>query len=548
MTNSSFYTKFILALSAIVLISCDKDFNQLESDIIDDDIHSGMTRQEVAIVAHDRSTGEVQSNNATLNQLGVYDNPVFGKTVSHFVTQLEFASNNQNPSLFKPEVDSVYLYVPYFSTATGTASDNNETTTLYELDSIYGDKDAAFKLQVYENGYYLRDADPAAADGVQRYFSGDRAMVESLKVGNPLNNSTNTEENELFKFSPKEVVRRYQRPNGGALKTLERKAPGIYLNLDKTVIQQKIFNTDAANRLNNNVFKNYFRGLYFRVEQTGNAVMTMPKFAEGTVTIKYRDFPITTDTEGNVIADETKDKIVKTLVFNLTGNRINFFENTYNTAFTNAIATDDSAQGDEKLYVKGGAGSMAVLEIDEATIEGLKAQKNNILINEANIVFHIDDSETAMGKTVNGNKAIEPFRLYLYDLKNNQPIYDYYADASSSTSFPKYNKGILGGIVNATATKRGTQYKIRVTNYISQIVRGDSTNVKLGLVVTENINVISSNRLKTPFVEPSNKGDINVKWAPTGSVLHPFGTVLHGSTAADEKKRLKLEIYYTKPN
>lgn len=537
MTKSSFLRNLILAFSVLLIISCDSDYNQLNSDIIDDDIHSGMTRQEIAVVAHDRAVGSVQSNNATLNQLGVYDNPVFGKTVSHFVTQIEFATNNQNPTLFEPVVDTVYLYVPYYSTATGTTTVSDETSTTYELDSIYGNKNASFKLQVYENGYYLRDADPAAADGIQRYYSGDRTMVESLKVGNPLNNSADATENDQFKFSAAEVVRKV------GTKTVERKAPGIYLNLDKTVVQQKIFNTEAANRLNNNVFKNYFRGLYFKVEQTGDGVMTMPRFQEGVITIKYRDWPITTDTAGNVIADKSGDKTTKTLLFNLTGNRVNFFDNTYDTAFSTAIATDDSDKGDDRLYVKGGSGSMAVIDIDNEAISAMKAD-GNLLINEANLVFYIDDSATGMGKTVNGVQAVEPFRLYIYDLKNNQPIYDYYADATSSTSFPKYNKGIHGGIVNATASKRGTQYKIRLTNYISQIVRGDSTNVKLGLVVTENINLISSGKIQTPFEE----GDVQVKWTPTGSVLHPFGTVLHGSNSADEKKRLKLEVYYTKPN
>jgi len=542
MTNSSFFKKLILALSVVFFISCDKDFNQLESDIIDEDIHSDLLRQEIAVVAHDRALGSVQSNNAALNQLGVYDNPVFGKTVSHFVTQMEFATNNQNPTLFEPVIDSVYLYVPYYSRATGTTTTAGETSTQYELDSIYGNKEASFRLQVYENGYYLRDADPAAADGVQRYYSGDRAMVEERKVGNPLNNG-DAIENENFKFSPAEIVRQFRRPDN-TLKIIERLAPGIFLNLDKAVIKQKIFDTDAANRLNNNVFKNYFRGLYFKVEQKTDAVMAMAKFQEGKVTVKYTDWPITTDEDGTVVADKTKEKIVKTLVFNLTGNRVNFFDNTYNSTFTDALATTNAEKGDERLYVKGGAGSMAVIDIDNEALNALKADKN-LLINEANLVFNVDDSQNGMGKTVNGSKAIEPFRVYLYDLKNNQPIFDYYADATSSTSFPKYNKAIHGGILALDATtKRGTQYKIRLTNYISRVVRGDSTNVKLGLVVTENINVISSGLIKEPFSE----GDIQVKRTPSSSAVHPFGTVLHGSNSADEKKRLKLEIYYTKPN
>jgi hypothetical protein len=35
---------------------------------------------------------------------------------------------------------------------------------------------------------------------------------------------------------------------------------------------------------------------------------------------------------------------------------------------------------------------------------------------------------------------------------------------------------------------------------------------------------------------------------PESSVMNPLGTILHGSNSTDEDKKLKLEIYYTKPN
>ena len=34
---------------------------------------------------------------------------------------------------------------------------------------------------------------------------------------------------------------------------------------------------------------------------------------------------------------------------------------------------------------------------------------------------------------------------------------------------------------------------------------------------------------------------------PLASVINPLGTVLHSPNSADPEKRLKLEIYYTKP-
>lgn len=86
---------------------------------------------------------------------------------------------------------------------------------------------------------------------------------------------------------------------------------------------------------------------------------------------------------------------------------------------------------------------------------------------------------------------------------------------------------------------------MRITNHINNIINNDSTNVKLGLVVTENINVVSNATLKTPFTT----SETEVEKLPVSSVTYPFGTVLYGSSSnVPEDKRLKLEIFYTKPN
>jgi hypothetical protein len=76
------------------------------------------------------------------------------------------------------------------------------------------------------------------------------------------------------------------------------------------------------------------------------------------------------------------------------------------------------------------------------------------------------------------------------------------------------------------------------------VKHADSTNVKLGIVVTEEISIANSSKLRTPNAFLSQ--------APKASVMSPLGTILYGgkstSTNPAEDKRLKLEIYYTKPN
>jgi hypothetical protein len=71
-----------------------------------------------------------------------------------------------------------------------------------------------------------------------------------------------------------------------------------------------------------------------------------------------------------------------------------------------------------------------------------------------------------------------------------------------------------------------------------------SKNVKLGLVVTESIAAITNAKLETPVT-----GNNDIEFSPLASVMNPLGTILYGSSLnVPENKRLKLKIYYTKPN
>ena len=139
-------------------------------------------------------------------------------------------------------------------------------------------------------------------------------------------------------------------------------------------------------------------------------------------------------------------------------------------------------------------------------------------------------------------------RIYLYDLENNVPILDYTFDGTENNSNPKLDKLIHGGIIEREEVepKKGTQYKIRLTRYLMSLLADEdaSKNVKLGLVVTESIAAITNARLQTPITDNND-----IKFSPLASVMNPLGTVLYGSSlSVPENKRLKLKIYYTKPN
>ena len=156
--KKSFFKIASLFVLFVLIVSCDKDFNSIGSDIVDDP-HFELEEYEVQnIIGYSKATGPVQSNNLPINSLGIYKDPYFGTTKAQFVSQVELS--NANPTIgTNPVIDSVYLYIPYFSTLESTTDDGER---IYELDSVYGYSETAkFRLHVYENGYFLRDFDPA---------------------------------------------------------------------------------------------------------------------------------------------------------------------------------------------------------------------------------------------------------------------------------------------------------------------------------------------------------------------------------------------------
>lgn len=543
------FKSFLFALLLSMFASCDKDYNDIGTNVVgEDDHYTASVDSTKSILAYNQKTGPVQTNGLTINALGFYNNPVFGKTTASFVSQVTMST--PDPTFYNPSqvvVDSVYLYVPYFSEFKSKDNTTGDTTYKDDLDSIQNQA-GKFKLSVYESGYFLRDLDPAIGfQEAQKYYSNQTNDFTSAIVGARLNDTTDTKQNNEFEFSNKEIKLSYQK-NGAAV-VKERLAPGMFLTLNRAFFKNKIVNAPAGKLVNNNIFKEYFRGLYFKAEPTTNntnqGAMALLDFSRAKLTMVYHDQTSATVTT----------RVRKTLLFNLSGSSVNLFENDENSVYQNAVLAANPTLGDEKLYLRGQEGSMTIIELFKGVAIGstdvlseLKEMRdNNWLINEANITFYID--RNAMGT------APEPNRIYLFDIENNTPIIDYFADATKGND-AKFNKLIHSGILQVeTSTTsaeydkgEGIRYTIRLTNHIRNLIKNNPDfnlkNVKLGLVVTENIGNINNSGLKNPITTSSTI----VKNTPASSVMNPLGTVLYGTkSTVIEAKRMKLKIYYTKP-
>ena len=597
--KNNFLKISLLLATFFALTSCDKDFNSLGSDLVDD-THFNLEKYDASVIAYSKATGPVQTNNLPVNALGIYKNPVFGTTKAHFVTQLQLA--NPNPTIgtnitIDPVKDSVYLYIPYFS---HLDSDTTVADT-YILDSISGNVNSTMNLKIYRNGYTLRNfspnPDPLDGSYNQKYYSDDKDLVENVST-DQLNDNANSEENTAFKFKKENYIKYKTNENGewldanGVVTTdtekrvvLKKFTPGMWINLNKQYIKNNILEAPSSALLNNNNFKEYFKGLYFQINENSgeDGALAMLDFSKGKVYIQYHSDITTTNDSGTVTVNSKKE-----LVLNLSGNTVNFYDYENDANYQSYLNASNAVTGDEKLYLKGGEGSVVfldlfgkddiekVVKLSDGTYEiqsganGIPDELDNLrlkgwLINNANLTFYIENSN--QGMNASSQRPKEPRRIYLYDATNNRALVDYSFDGTTAPN-SKNNKYDFGGImkfdnIDNQTNEPGILYKINITSYINNIVNNqDKTiknNYKLGLSVTENILATNSVLLKTPLPvsNPVGSTPLQVKFVPTASAMNPLGTILHGplstATYTDDNgneipMKLKLEIFFTKPN
>ncbi|TBW29863.1 DUF4270 domain-containing protein [Gramella sp. KN1008] len=488
-------------------VGCDEDYTDIGGEIINNP--TNVELREVDVNASSKKINSIQTNNLFNYFLGVNKNPVYGESTASIVTQVNLGRNDPDFG-DNTQLDSVVLRIPYFSSEAESAG--NDENVEYVLDSVFGE--GSFKLSVYETSYFLNDLDPNAGfEERQKYYSDQQPEIEENIVGEALYVDDSFEPSSSS-FETYEVA------DSGASDTITN-APALYIKLPVSYFQRKIIDKEGSDELlNNNNFKNYFRSLFIKAEDNGtegSQILFNLSNSDAKITLYY-SYEI--DDEGETVQRRGS------LDLNFSGgNRFNTYSGEFPQEILEAIETPAEA---DNLYLMGQEGSMAIIDIfpDPTVLEELR--QNDWLVNEANLIFYVNQDE--MGD------AIEPERLYLYDLENNSILADYQNDASFNESNPELSRTIFSAPLERGEDERGVFYKIRITQHVASILSEDSENVKLGLVVTGNINDAGSSAVR---------GIEDLERVPRATTQSPYGTILYGDEAADEEKRLKLRIYYT---
>ena len=548
--------KLLSVFFIILIYSCDKEFASIDSDVIsaENAINFNTSSIDYPIVASNLRLNPVKSNNLPSFMLGYNNNPFYGESKASFLGQIV-------PAEFSPSfgenvvLDSVVLTIPYYSRGVDTDDDGNIS---YEIDSVYGN--TATKLYVYKSNFYLRDFNPSGDFSDSQNYYSNGALSNSETINQSEIEAELLYESGVLGDGSDDFIQSSERIDLTLLDSLGESyvassiAPAVRLKLNNPNdnFWESLFFENEGNPelINPNTFKEFFRGLYIKADGVNSeGSMMLLNFASSNtkLTIHYTSETSTdSDTDSGGTSSETITS-QNEYVLNFTDNLVNIYENNFQVDVSNS----NTVEGDERIYLKGGEGYMSTVDLFGGDIQDENGEmvnafehfKNsfydeeneiaNKIINEAYIEFFVDQTQDI---------GSEPDRIYLYNFEQNTALIDYFLDQSVSSTTINAKINHLEPLTRDgdSITGEGVKYKIRITEHLNNLILRDSTNAKLALVVTSNVGSIDNFSIL-------NSGEENRDF-PSGAILTPKGTVLHGSQSEDIDKRPRIKIYYTDPD
>ncbi|MDA9365758.1 DUF4270 domain-containing protein [Flavobacteriaceae bacterium] len=419
--------------------------------------------------------------------------------------------------------------------------DDNATyqsgNNVYQIDSVYGNREATFNLKVYELGAYLNELDPSDNfETTQAFYSTQDYYEEGF--------SRAVLHDDIISLNFDEIRINYKEDDpetpdvDETLQVETRLSPRLRVPLDIGFFQENFIDKEGSTDLETSVnFQKALRGIIIRAEDFSEDLYMLLDIQNAAVNIVYEfDDYQTQGTLGDT-SDDTVEKVEKEISLAFNGIRINTLKNSlFDAAVQEQLIASSNNTPTNRLYVQSGTflGKIRLFDIENQNenelIESLRGQ--SWLINEANLIFYIDPNLAS-------SQELLAQRLYLFAYNSGFPLSDYVSDGSVSNFGRNSNKKIFGGLLEYDDNNVPYRYKFNITDHISNIIRNDSINFDLGLVVNADINNI------TP-IKAVTESEQDLVY-PLTATLNPLGAILIGShpDASSEDKKVRLELIYS---
>ena len=479
-------------------------------------------------------TNQLDSDNdGVVDAFDVDPNDPNSNSDSDNLTDLEESRANLNP--LNPDSDGDGILDHEDDDNAGYDSEDS----VYEIDSLYGNPEARFNLKVTNLTYYLNTLDPTLNfEKDQLYYSNQDFYEDGFYDQVLFDDQIELNFDELRFLYKEDDPETEDVDETTQIET--RLSPRLRVPLEASFFQEHVLDKEGDPVLaNSSNFNEYVRGIIIQTDQFTEDLYMLLDISNGAIKMEYTFDEY--DTNGTVDnADD--DSIItseKTFEIALDGIQVNTLKNSrFDATIAQRIALSESGQQADKLFIKSGQwhGRVRLFGAESGGINTIlldSLRNQNQLINEAKLSFYVDAN-------YNTNADLVPPRLYLYDLQNGNSLLDQNTDNSESLTGTNLSKSRYGGILELNESNKPYRYVFKITEHISNIIRSDSTNIDLGIVVSADINDVS-------FRATKNENQTKIKY-PTSSLLNPLGVVLIGSKpeANQEDKKVQLELLFTK--
>ena len=409
--------------------------------------------------------------------------------------------------------------------------------SVYDIDSIYGNRNSEFTLQVHELTYYLNDYDPLTNfQSSQIYYSNRDYYTEGFVGATLFDGRIKLNFDEIrFYYNEDDP----DTPDIDETTQVEnRLTPRLRIPLDPNFFQEKLIDLEGTESLLSEIsYQKDMRGLIIRGENFSDDLYMLLDIQNAEIKISYEFKDNNTQGTLEDLTDDTIEILERNFSLSLGGAFLNVLKNeVFESSINKRIADSKNNIPTDKLFIQSSRlhGKIRLFSNEDPNVnEQLNSIRDeNLLVNQANLIFHVDP-ETPI-------EQYNAQRLYLFNLNNGAPMIDYFSDGSTSNFGTNANKGVFGGKLELDENGNPSQYKFNITNHISNIIRNDSLNYDLGMTVTANID--------TPFIiRAINQDEDQEIRYPLASTLNPLGTVLIGShpDSLQFDKRVRLELIYS---
>ena len=504
------------------IISCEKDFTDIGTTIITNSVFS-TDKILVDIELENKEVERVRTDNITLEPgqylLGVYNSVDYEKLEASILSQVGIPATlkytdeefDTADTTVISTIDTVFLKLPYQVTLT----ENDATDPTYSLDSIFGNQEVAFTLNLYQSDEYLSSLDLDDPTQISNYFSDKEFLI----TGSPLNSELD------YPFIPNKndtiftVKRRLSDSNLYDVDTIKITTassdvplPFARIPMDEAKFKTLFFDKyESPEFSSQDAFNNYFRGLILKATGANGSLISFD--FNNRVSDAFNPSIEVYYTNTVVVGTQVFDTIKKSNSFPLSGIRRSYYNMGPSPSISNEQIKIQGTAGSEGSITLFGAadtdGNGVPDQLDELRLK-------NILVNDALLTIYVD-------QTVASDLA--PERLYLY--KD-------YVNPNSQAIVQSHLKDVFtgastfGGYLETEADGK-MKYTFRIPDYISELLNSETDyNPKLSIKA---LNATDLNLNDTIF-RPYN-------WNPK------MVTLLNESSNNGDKKA-ELKISYSK--